>query len=175
MSTKNAANTEQKSRRTGWGLSRLDLVFLVVIAASIVVVMNLRTSSAPAQTPALFAQHLTLPAATETSAETGKPVLVYATASWCGPCQSFKRGALSDPEVEKVIVERTLPVYLDIDKEREAASRLGVMSIPRMIVLRDNQVVAQHVGVMSSAQTIAFINEHAGPASNGTTGISSGD
>ena len=102
-------------------------------------------------------------------------MLVYAIASWCGPCQSFKRGALSDPEVEKVIVERTLPVYLDIDKERDAASRLGVMSIPRMIVLRDNQVVAQHVGVMSSAQTIAFINEHAGPASNKTADISSAD
>lgn len=164
-----------KSDRSRMGLSKLDLAFLVVIVASIVVIMNLRSNRAPADTPALFAQNLTLPEASQKSAATGKPVLVYATAAWCGPCQSFKRGALSDPEVEKIIVERTLPVYLDIDKESDAAGRLGIMSIPRMIVLRDNQIVAQHVGVMGSAQTIAFINEHTGEAANAPAEISSGD
>ena len=167
--------SEKPGQKRGQGsskvwLAKLDLVFLLVIVGSIVLIMNLRSSHAPADTPALFAQNLTLPEATRQSADSGKPVLVYATASWCGPCQSFKRGALSDPEVERVIIDRTLPVYLDIDKEREAAGRLGIMSIPRMIVLRDNQIVAQHVGVMSSAQTIAFINENAGPVS-----VSSGD
>ena len=168
MSEKPNQKREQGSSRV-W-LSKLDLVFLLVIVGSIVLIMNLRSNQAPADKPALFAQNLTLPQASAQAASAGKPVLVYATASWCGPCQSFKRGALSDPEVERVILERTLPVYLDIDEERDAAERLGVMSIPRMIVLRDNQIIAQHVGVMSSAQTIAFINENAGSAA-----VSSGD
>lgn len=152
-----------KDRKSIMPFSRVDLAFLLVIVASIVVIINARGSSAPADTPALFAQNLSFQSAAKQSAESGKPVLVYATASWCGPCQSFKRGALSDPEVERVIAERTLPVYLDIDKNRETASMLGVMSVPRMILVRDNRIIDQRVGVMSAAQTVAFIRENTAP------------
>lgn len=152
-----------KSCCTGFSLKRADVLFLLVIVASVVLVVNLRGSRAPADVPAMFSAELTLPVATQRSAETGQPVLVYATASWCGPCQSFKRGALSDPEVERAVLAGTLPVYLDIDEDRESASMLGVRSVPMLIVIRDGAVVGSHVGAMSAAQTVSFVREHAGP------------
>ena len=150
---------------SGFCWKRTDLAFLLIIVASLVVIMNARSSSAPADTPAIFAQELSLPEATKASAESGKPVLVYATATWCGPCQSFKRGALSDPEVESLITSRTLPVYLDIDEHPETASMLGVTSVPRLIVMKDNKIKATRVGVMSAEQTKAFITEQTAIAS----------
>jgi len=144
---------------SGFCWKRTDLVFLLIIIASLIVIINARSSSSPAEKPAIFAQNLSFPAAMKASAETGKPVLVYATASWCGPCQSFKRGALSDPEVESLITSRTLPVYLDIDEHSETASMLGVTSVPRLLVMKDNQIQATRVGVMSAEQTKAFITE----------------
>ncbi len=154
-----------KSSCSGLCWSRTDLVFLLVIIASLIVIINARSSRAPADAPAIFAQNLTLPAASKASAESGMPVLVYATATWCGPCQSFKRGALSDPEVQSLITSRTLPVYLDIDKHRETASMLGITSIPKLILMKDSQILASRVGALSSAQTTEFILEHTSPES----------
>ncbi len=148
-----------KSSCSGLCWKRTDLVFLLIIVASTIVIINARSSSAPAEKPAIFAQNLSFPEATKASAQSGKPVLVYATASWCGPCQSFKRGALSDPEVERLITSRTLPVYLDIDEYSATASMLGVTSVPRLIVMKDHQILATRVGVMSAEQTRAFITE----------------
>ena len=156
---------KSKPACSGFCWKRTDLVFLLIIVASLVVIMNARSNSAPADKPAIFAQNLSLPEATKASSESGKPVLVYATATWCGPCQSFKRGALSDPEVESLITSRTLPVYLDIDEHPETASMLGVNSVPRLIVMKDSQILATRVGVMSAEQTKAFITEQTALAS----------
>jgi thioredoxin 1 len=141
--------------RKGW--TKADFVFLLVIVASIVTVVLLKSNGSAAPTPELFAQHVSLPAASQESAETGKPVLVLATASWCGPCQAFKRGALSDPEVAKVITDNAIPVYLDIDEHPEAASMFGVQSIPTLLLLKDGMVV-DRAGKMSSARTIEWVN-----------------
>ena len=143
--------------------SAKDVVFLLVIVASVIVIMNLRANSTPAQTPGVFAQNMSFTDAASKSAQSDKPVLVYATASWCGPCQAFKRGALSDPKVESTILDRTLPVYLDIDENPEVAGMLGVNSVPRMILIRGDQILAARVGVMSAEQTIAFLEEHTSP------------
>ena len=141
--------------RKGW--SKTDLIFLFVIVASIVTVVLLKGNQKDAQTPKVFAQQISLPDASKQSEETGKPVLVLATAPWCGPCQAFKRGALSDPEVAKVITDNAIPVYLDIDKHPQAASMFAVRTIPTLLFVKDG-VVVDRAGKMSAGQTIAWVN-----------------
>ncbi len=138
--------------------SKMDSIFLVVIVASIVAVVLTRSNQTAAPHPQVFAQNVSLEDATAQSAETGKPVLVFATASWCPPCQSFKRGALSDPQVAEAINAQAIPVYLDIDKYPEQASMFGVRSVPTLI-LTDGKDITKKTGVMSSANTIDWLNE----------------
>src|SRR5262245_19698056 len=93
--------------------------------------------------PAPFSDGVTIQQGIERSTQSGKPVLVLATADWCGPCQRFKRGPMSDPRVAALVQDRFEPVYLDVDKQRELASKLEIESIPALRVLRPGQPMAK--------------------------------
>jgi len=76
-------------------------------------------------------------AATE-ARETGKPMLVFYTAGWCGPCQRLKADAFSDPALAEQITERFVPLKLDHDRltpaqAAEARAR-GVTGLPTLLV-----------------------------------------
>jgi len=88
-----------------------------------------------------------------------RPVLAFATADWCGPCQVFKRGALRDAGVRREIVARTVPVYLDVDENKEVAGRLKVFSIPALVIVRDGSPVAKLEGVRSAGEVVAWLKE----------------
>lgn len=144
--------------QTRRAFSRMDVIFLVVIVASIIAIVLVKSNQTSAPVPGIFAEKVSLEDATAKSAETGKPVLVFATASWCGPCQSFKRGALSDPEVAKAISDHTIPVYLDIDEHPEQASMFGVRSVPTLI-LTDGRKMTKATGALSTGRTLDWLSE----------------
>ena len=144
--------------QTRRAFSRMDVIFLVVIVASIIAIVLVKSNQTSAPLPGIFAEKVSLEDATAKSAETGKPVLVFATASWCGPCQSFKRGALSDPEVAKAISDNTIPVYLDIDEHPEQASMFGVRSVPTLI-LTDGRKMTKATGALSTGRTLDWLSE----------------
>ncbi|HED53976.1 MAG TPA: thioredoxin [Phycisphaerales bacterium] len=141
----------------GW--SKADLIFGLIILASFAAIVVFKMNGRPAQTPQAFANHTTMSAASQRSDKSGKPLLILATASWCGPCQSFKRGALSDESVGQLITETTEPVYLDIDEHPDEARSLGINSIPTLILVRDGQVVSRTTGVMNVRQTKSWIQD----------------
>lgn len=142
-------------------LERPLLIGLMALAA-LATVRLAGCSGAPAPKPAMFSDALTLEDALERSAETGKPVFVVATADWCGPCQVYKRGALADEAVALLIGERTIPVYLDVDANPEAAEMLGISSIPASFLIRDNEVRARFGGVKSADALTQWIQANAG-------------
>jgi thiol:disulfide interchange protein len=104
--------------------------------------------------PPAFAEGLTLDTASVRAAESGRPVLVFATADWCGPCQQLKRGPLSDERVTRAIKRIAEPVYLDLTNPAGDASarahELGVPSIPTLIILRGGQEVSRLSGYHSA-------------------------
>jgi thioredoxin 1 len=79
------------------------------------------------------------------------PVLVDFHATWCGPCKVLA------PVVEEIARERKdklKVVKCDVDLAPATAARLGVLSIPTLIVFRDGKEVRRRVGAGSKAAVV---------------------
>ena len=64
----------------------------------------------------------------------GKPVFVYFTASWCGPCQSMKHTTWADKNVEAAL-RSYVPAKVDIDEHPDLAEKYRIGAVPTFIVL----------------------------------------
>jgi len=98
------------------------------------------------------------PKALEAGKARSKPVLVYVTASWCGPCQEMKRSTLTDERVAAAIRDHFEAVKMDLDANRELAARLGASAIPFFAILNsEGNVVRSQVGYMSADQMLGWL------------------
>jgi thioredoxin-like negative regulator of GroEL len=132
--------------------------FLFVIAAAVLVMPTvLNLIKGPAKTPGVFDDQYTLYQATALSQETGKPMLVLATADWCPPCQKLKRTTLMDPVVVDWINEHTIPVYLEDGASPDEIASLGVRSYPTTMLIQDGQILASLGGPVGSGQFIKVL------------------
>lgn len=137
---------------------------LIVILFAAVILIRAVVGGSVAPKPPMFQDHLTLQQAVDRSSESGKPIFAFATADWCGPCQAFKRGALSDQEVVAAALSGTEPVYIDIDKDVDARQRLAsfagqndIYSVPTIMLIRNGEVIAYHEGGLSAAAMLQWL------------------
>lgn len=136
--------------------------WLVPIVLIVAVVAFLQTrGGGKGGTPPAFEPLRAYNDAAAASDASGKPVLVFGTASWCGPCQSFKRGALVNSDVEQKIMAGTEAVYLDVDKDGPTAQALKIRSLPTLVLVKGGFEVARLEGQASSGEVMRFL------ASNG--------
>jgi thioredoxin 1 len=77
------------------------------------------------------------------------PVLVDFTATWCGPCKALSPivAQLADELDGKVIVGK-----VDVDQSPSTAGKYGVRSVPMVVVFKQGERVAQHVGLTTKAK-----------------------
>lgn len=87
--------------------------------------------------------------ARQEAAESGKPVFLYFTASWCVPCQSLKTTTWADASVEREL-QKFVPVKVDVDHSPELAEQYAIYQVPTMILL---DVAGQPVRITSGALT----------------------
>lgn len=93
------------------------------------------------------------------------PVLVDLWAPWCGPCRVIA------PMLEQLASRRAGSlriVKVDIDQHPVVSARLGVQSIPTMVLFSGGEEVARQVGALPAERLTAWIDGALGGARAGT-------
>ncbi len=81
-------------------------------------------------------------------------VLVDFTATWCGPCKALA------PIVDQVADELDGKVKvgkLDIDESPVTAGKFGVRGVPTLMVFKNGERAAQHVGLTTKNKVIDLV------------------
>ncbi|XVJ59198.1 MAG: thioredoxin family protein [Tepidisphaera sp.] len=150
-------------------LLRSSAPALLAIVGGLAVVSVLRTTlggGGVAPVPAAFESGLSLDEAISQGTASGRPVIAFATADWCPPCQTMKRSTLTDLNVEAFLKGRAISVYVDVDRDRKAAERLGVTGIPATVIIAGDTVVSRISGVMSPSDYLSFLTASVDLANN---------
>ncbi len=84
-------------------------------------------------------------------------VLVDFYATWCSPCKALlpileEVSNLVDVKIAKV----------NIEENDKLTKEYKITSLPTLKLIKDNQVIATKIGMVSKSQLLSFIEEHHG-------------
>jgi len=86
-----------------------------------------------------------------------KPVFVDFWAEWCGPCRMIS------PIVEELSKEyegKVNFVMVNVDQNRDLASKYNIFSIPTLAIFRNGEVVVQAAGASSKESIRNYIDKN---------------
>jgi thioredoxin 1 len=81
--------------------------------------------------------------------DSATPVLVDFWADWCGPCKMIAP-ALED--ISEELSGRVTIAKMDIMENPQVPGKIGVQSIPLMVLFKDGKPVAQRLGAAPKSQ-----------------------
>lgn len=83
-------------------------------------------------------------------------VLVDCWAEWCGPCRMIA------PVLDELSREMTdvSICKLNVDENQSTAQKLGITSIPTLLLYKDGKLVDKMIGAMPKPQIKKFIDNH---------------
>jgi thioredoxin 1 len=89
--------------------------------------------------------------------QAGEPVLVDFWAAWCQPCR------VMNPTVEALAGEFKV-CKVNLDTNRELAAHYRVTSVPTLLIFKEGQIAARHVGVTAEETLRAEMRRLSQPA-----------
>ncbi len=84
------------------------------------------------------------------------PVLVDAWAAWCGPCRMM---APAFEEAARTLEPEVRLLKLDTEAEQQIAARLGIRSIPTMLLFRDGRELDRISGALQARQIVDWTRQ----------------
>ncbi|MEO1583658.1 MAG: thioredoxin family protein [Planctomycetota bacterium] len=83
--------------------------------------------------------------------------LVYATATWCPPCQQMKKTTWVDESVESWVESHGIVTALDVDEFPGVAGELGVRAMPTMILFEGGEELGRRTGYTAAGELVAWM------------------
>ncbi len=83
-----------------------------------------------------------------------KPVVIDFYADWCGPCR------MMSPIIDEIAEEKAEMIKVgkvNVDENQELAMKYGVMSIPTIVIIKNEKVEKTFVGVRSKSEIMEAI------------------
>ncbi|MEM9165643.1 MAG: thioredoxin domain-containing protein [Planctomycetota bacterium] len=93
--------------------------------------------------------------------ESNRLHLVYATASWCPPCQQMKKTTWVDDTVVSWLESRAVVTPLDVDAFPSKSAELRVRAMPTMILFAGERELSRAVGYRSADQLASWLEASA--------------
>jgi thioredoxin 1 len=81
-------------------------------------------------------------------------VLVDFTATWCGPC---KRLSPIVDELANELKGKIRVGKLDVDDAPVTASRMGIRSVPTLMVFKGGKAAGQHLGLATKGKILDLV------------------
>jgi thioredoxin 1 len=89
--------------------------------------------------------------------QSDKLVLVDFWAPWCGPCRAIAP-ILNDLAKERE--ESVKVVKINVDEEQVNAAKLGIMTIPTLVLFKDGQPVDRLLGGYPKCAIVERVEKH---------------
>ncbi len=103
--------------------------------------------------------------------DSGRPLIIYVTADYCGYCRKMERDTWSDPKVAQRIQDGFVALKVDAEKHEELVTRLEVKGLPATLLLdSEGQLIQTLSGFSRPSAVIELLDSvpAVAPASSGT-------
>jgi thiol-disulfide isomerase/thioredoxin len=86
-----------------------------------------------------------------------EPVIVFFTASWCGPCKMMARTTLTNDSVRQALSE--MPhVAVDIDEHQDLAAKHGISAVPTFLLMSETGAeIRRTTGFQSASDFVRWV------------------
>jgi thioredoxin 1 len=86
---------------------------------------------------------------------TDKPILIDFWAPWCGPCRT--QGPIIE-ELADEMGDTAVIAKLNVDENQDIAENYSVMSIPTLVIIKNDKVIDKKVGVTPKLTLMDLLN-----------------